>query len=52
VAQELLDHAGVARDALVLGVGGLLELWDPTRYEKAAGGRTVDRGAIDDQLYG
>ena len=51
VPQELLDRGGMKRDVLVLGVGKLLELWDPDTFFAAASKHEVDGGEIDDLLY-
>jgi len=50
--RELLESSGIDREALVLGVGAHLEIWNPERYFEAAQGHEVDGGEIDDLLYG
>ncbi len=50
--RELIEGSGIDREALVLGVGAHLEIWNPERYFEAARGHEVDGGEIDDLLYG
>jgi transcriptional regulator MraZ len=52
VPQELLESSGIEKDAMVLGVGGHLELWNAESYLEAAKDHKVDPGEIDDLLYG
>lgn len=35
IPKRLLDYAGITKDAIVVGLGNRLELWDPARYEKS-----------------
>lgn len=34
IPKRLLDYAGITKDAIVVGLGNRLELWDPARYDK------------------
>lgn len=35
IPKRLLDYAGITKDAIVVGLGNRLELWEPARYEKS-----------------
>lgn len=35
VSSRLRDYAGIDRDAVVVGTGNRLEVWDPVAYDKA-----------------
>jgi MraZ protein len=51
VPQALLDENGIAKEVLVLGVGRLMEIWDPDRFFALAEKREVETAAVDELLY-
>lgn len=34
IPQNLIDHAGIKKDVLIIGMNKHIELWDPEEYEK------------------
>ena len=40
--QDHIDYAGIKKDAVFVGCGKLVELWDAEAYEKATGPDAVD----------
>jgi MraZ protein len=34
IPKKLLDYAGLGKDAILVGLGNRLELWEPTKYEQ------------------
>ena len=36
--RSLMDHAGIEKDAILVGVGRYYEVWDPERYRKVTDG--------------
>ena len=51
VPQDLLEHAGIAGEVLVLGVGRHMELWDPDTFFAQAAKHADDGNQIDDLLF-
>ena len=47
----LLEGNGIGRDVLVLGVGRLMEIWDPDTFFALEKHEEMDSAAVDDLLY-
>lgn len=52
VPGELLGKNGIGRDVLVLGVGRLMEIWDPDTFFELEKQTEMDSAPLDDLLYG
>ena len=51
VPGNLLEKNGIGRDVLVLGVGRLMEFWDPDTFFALEKQKEMDSAAVDDLLY-
>jgi MraZ protein len=51
VPGELLGKNGIGRDVLVLGVGRLMEIWDPDAFFALEKQKEFDSATVDDLLY-
>lgn len=51
VPGALLEKNGIGRDVLVLGVGRLMEIWDPDTFFALEKQKEMDSAAVDDLLY-
>ena len=47
----LLEKSGIGRDVLVLGVGRLMEFWDPDTFFALDKQMEVDSSVVDELLY-
>ena len=52
VPGELLARNGIGRDVLVVGVGRLMEFWDPEAFFELDKQTELDSAPLDDLLYG
>ena len=52
VPSELLKKNGIGRDVLVVGVGRLMEFWDPETFFELDKQTELDTAPLDDLLYG
>lgn len=50
--QSLLAHAGIGKEAVVVGMGGRLEIWSAERWERAGEADNIDDIASAMNAYG
>lgn len=50
LSQKLRDHARITKDVILMGVGGRIEIWDPTTFEES--GLCDDINEIAEELLG
>lgn len=51
VPAPLLERNGIGREVLVLGVGRLMEIWDPDSFFALEKQKEMETAAVDDLLY-
>jgi MraZ protein len=51
VPAPLLERNGIGREVLVLGVGRLMEIWNPDTFFALEKPKEMDAAAVDDLLY-
>jgi MraZ protein len=51
VPAALLERNGIGREVLVLGVGRLMEIWDPDTFFALEQQKETEAAAVDDLLY-
>lgn len=51
VPSSLLEHNGIGREVLVLGVGRLMEIWDPDTFFALEKQKELETAAVDELLY-
>ncbi len=52
VPAPLLQRNGIGREVLVLGVGRLMEIWDPDTFFALEKQKEMETAAMDELLYG